>query len=445
MQSKRLPILVFVILAAVLIAAGYFAYTTLRPFKSSALAASGTVEATEITLAPELAGKVKEVLVKEGDMVKAGDVLFSLDDAMLKAQRAAASAALETAQAAARTADASVASAQAQYNLALSAALVEQKASRSADWTATKPNEYNQPVWYFEKTEQLSSALIQETEAQVTLDAARSKLKVVEEKAASGNFIDTEKRLMLARSAFEVAQNVLSSSAKSGQDIKDSAQRTYDEALSELKNAQTSYDLSATSSGAKDVLTSRADLRVAQEGLDAAQDKVRTLQTGSDSPKVGAAQKALDLAAAAAAQAKTAVASAQANLAVLDTQIAKLSVTSPSDGVILTRSIEPGEVVMPGSSLLTMARLSDLTITVFVPENRYGELSLGQSAVVTVDSFPGETFTGSVANISNRAEFTPRNVQTASGRTSTVFAIKLSLPASDGKLKPGMPADVSFK
>ncbi len=119
--------------------------------------------------------------------------------------------------------------------------------------------------------------------------------------------------------------------------------------------------------------------------------------------------------------------------------------TAPADGFILTRAVEPGEVVMPGSALLTLARLSNLTITVYIPENRYGELSLGQAATVTADSFPGETFNGTVTYISAQAEFTPRNVQTTAGRKTTVFAIKLSLADSGGKLKPGMPADVVFK
>ena len=147
----------------------------------------------------------------------------------------------------------------------------------------------------------------------------------------------------------------------------------------------------------------------------------------------------------AAAQANMAIAQAEANLALIDTQISKLTVTSPSDGVILTRAIEPGEVVMPSATLLTLARLSDLTITVYVSEDRYGELSIGQTAQVTADSFANETFNGTVINISGHAEFTPRNVQTTGGRKATVFAIKLSLIDTNGKLKPGMPADVLFK
>jgi HlyD family secretion protein len=93
---------------------------------------------------------------------------------------------------------------------------------------------------------------------------------------------------------------------------------------------------------------------------------------------------------------------------------------------------------------MTLGLLDNLSITVYVPENLYGGLSLGQSASVTADSFPGETFNGTVTHIADQAEFTPRNVQTAEGRSTTVFAIKLQIQDTAGKLKPGMPADVVF-
>jgi len=114
------------------------------------------------------------------------------------------------------------------------------------------------------------------------------------------------------------------------------------------------------------------------------------------------------------------------------------------DGVVLYRSVEPGEVAAPGAPLITVGDLDHMTLTVYVPEDRYGQIMLGESYPVTVDSFPSEVFTGTVSHIADRAEFTPRNVQTTDSRRTTVFAIKLDLAPSEGKLKPGMPADVNF-
>jgi HlyD family secretion protein len=107
--------------------------------------------------------------------------------------------------------------------------------------------------------------------------------------------------------------------------------------------------------------------------------------------------------------------------------------------------VEPGEFVQPGAVAMTMANLNELTITVYVPEDQYGKISLGQQATVTVDSFAGETFTAEVVHMADQAEFTPRNVQTVEGRSSTVYAIKLKVIDTEGKLKIGMPADVVFK
>ena len=136
---------------------------------------------------------------------------------------------------------------------------------------------------------------------------------------------------------------------------------------------------------------------------------------------------------------------AKAALDTIDVQIGKLTITAPVEGVVLTRIIQPGEFAAPGSTLLVLGRMEDKTITVYIPEDRYGQLSLGQSAQVSVDSFPGVTFDASVINIAGQAEFTPRNVQTVAGRKNTVFAIKLRVSDPDDRLRPGMPADVVFK
>ncbi len=119
-------------------------------------------------------------------------------------------------------------------------------------------------------------------------------------------------------------------------------------------------------------------------------------------------------------------------------------ITSPIDGVVLERLIEPGELETAGVTLMVVANLDQLTLKVYVPEDRYGQISLGQTYSVTVDSFPNQSFSGKVSHIADKAEFTPRNVQTTDSRKSTVFAITLDLAPSGGKLKPGMPADVHF-
>ena len=81
---------------------------------------------------------------------------------------------------------------------------------------------------------------------------------------------------------------------------------------------------------------------------------------------------------------------------------------------------------------------------IYIPENRIGQINVGQEAQVQVDSFPAEVFVGHVASIAGKAEFTPRNVQTQEERVNLVFAVKVRIPNPDQNLKPGLPADATI-
>jgi HlyD family secretion protein len=440
---------IIIVVLAIIAGAVYFFFPQILPASAATatgLSASGTVESTQIKLSPEISGKLVNVNVNQGDSVKQGDVLFSLDGTLLNAQKQSAQAALDTANAAIVTAEAAVASAQAQYDLALINALNEEQAKRLDDWkTNVAPTDFNQPAWYFDKTDQISGLQAEMDDAKAALDKAVENVKFYEDKATSGSFLSAENRLLAARAAFEIAQTILDNTNGTDQELRDAAQTRFDDAKSELDDAQKAFDDAMTTDGAADVLQSRAEYRVAQERYDLAADRLRTLQTGELSPKVAAAQKSLDQARAAADQARQAVKQAEASLALINAQLAKLTVTAPEDGSVIDRNLEPGEIASPGAVVITLARANDLTITVYIPEDRYGEISLGQAADVSVDSFPGQIFTATVTNISEKAEFTPRNVQTVEGRKSTVFAIKLRMDDPEAKLKAGMPADVVFK
>jgi RND family efflux transporter MFP subunit len=199
-----------------------------------------------------------------------------------------------------------------------------------------------------------------------------------------------------------------------------------------------------------------ADFELAQTALEEAKRQYAQVKDGPDPDMLLLAEARLQAAQAnfLAAQAEPspeqlAVAESQIEVArsalgVVQAQMQKLALIAPIDGILLSRSVEPGEVVAPGAPLLTLAQLDDLTITVYVPEDRYGTINLGQTARMTVDSFPGEVFEANVIRIASQAEFTPRNVQTEEGRKTTVFAVELAVINPEGKLKPGMPADVKF-
>ncbi len=433
-MNSKIPMPVRIVLAVILIGAlAYVGYRTLNDSGNGDLTASGSIEATIVNVSPELAGKVSAVDVEEGSLVAMNDSLLHLDPSLLTAQRAVAAVQVDSANAA-------LASAQTKYDQTLQAALSAQEALRAKDLRLSAPDEFDQPAWYFEQAEQTTAAQLEVDNAKIALADSLTNLDKVVSDLNNAGYIDAEKRLLEARAAFLVADSVKSQAENAAENggLQDAAYDYYNLALDELNAAQDSFNDLTNTEAEDDVQYARGQVIVAQQRYDAAYTRLLSLQTGEQSPAVISAKNSLD-------QAQTAVTQAQANLDLLDKQIAKLDVFASIDGVILTRNVEPGEFVQPGSVALTLANLTDLTITVYVPEDRYGKISLGQTAEVRVDSFPDLTFTATVVHISDQAEFTPRNVQTAEGRSSTFYAIKLKIENSDGKLKIGMPADVVFK
>ena len=433
MNHKRPPIPAIVIVLLLIALSAYFIVTQTAGTDATALTASGAIEATQVNVAPEVAGKVTEVLVEEGQSVSMNTPLLRLDPSLLAAQRAVSSAAADSATAA-------LAAAQLKYDQTLESALAAQAAQRSKDWQASAPGEFDQPNWYIEQDQQVAAAQAELDAAQAAIDDANANLDQVITDLKNSDFLQAEQDLADARATFVIAEQVKdqASNASDSGGLSEAAQDYYDEALTELEDAEEAYNDLMNSDEAEDVEYARGQVLVARQRYDAAYARLLTLQTGADSPAVIAAAKELD-------KAKSALAQAEASLALIDAQIAKLEVKAPMDGVILTRNVEPGEFVQPGATTLTIGNLNELTITVYIPENRYGEISLGQTATLTVDSFPDVTFNATVIQIADKAEFTPRNVQTVEGRSSTVFAIKLSVQDPDGMLKIGMPADVVFK
>jgi HlyD family secretion protein len=124
--------------------------------------------------------------------------------------------------------------------------------------------------------------------------------------------------------------------------------------------------------------------------------------------------------------------------------VEQCTLTSPIDGVVLNQALRMGELAAPAAPILTLANLGEVTLEVYVPENRVGHVYLGQPVQVTVDSFPARVFEGQVSGIGSSPEFTPRNVATAEERLNTFYAVEIQLSNPEGLLKPGMPADAVF-
>lgn len=131
---------------------------------------------------------------------------------------------------------------------------------------------------------------------------------------------------------------------------------------------------------------------------------------------------------------------AVAKLAIAEKAISDCAVKAPMDGVVTTRSCEEGEFVGMGTPLITLSRLDEVWLSVYIPEDRLSRVKLGQPARVKIDG-DKTVYNGIITFVSPEAEFTPKNVQTPDERAKLVYRVKITLPNPNGVFKPGMPAD----
>jgi multidrug resistance efflux pump len=178
------------------------------------------------------------------------------------------------------------------------------------------------------------------------------------------------------------------------------------------------------------VSAAEAQYEIAEANVDVARAQLEALQSGATQQEVGVAESQVE--------------QAEAALATLHVHLDKMTLRAPRTGIVVERTVNVGEIAPPNFSLLTLADLDQVTLTVYVPENQIGLVKVGQDVQVKVDSYPERTFDAEVVHIASRAEFTPKNVQTKEERVSTVFAVKIEIPNADHALKPGMPADAEI-
>jgi HlyD family secretion protein len=118
---------------------------------------------------------------------------------------------------------------------------------------------------------------------------------------------------------------------------------------------------------------------------------------------------------------------------------------APFTGVVLVRQAELGEVVSPGTPIVTLADLDHLWVRVYVPETDLGKVHWGQAVDVRTDTYPDRIYHGRISFIASDAEFTPKSVQTEKERVTLVYRVKVDVENPNRELKPGMPADTLIK
>ena len=431
MKTSRPRIVPVIFAVAIIAAAGYFAWQYFNPAAASTgpLTASGTIESREVDIAAEYGGRIVEIGPELGQPVKSGDVLVKLDDAAVMAQYAQVKAAVQTAQA---NYDLLAAGPTKEQLRQAEAVLIVAQSSMSRTVASARPSD---------------------------VAAAQAVLKAANEAYAKLKGGPQAEDLEMAQASLSSAEAVV----KQAQSAYDNAFRrdpagigaspqalALEQATNAFAAAKAGYDKAAKGADASQLAAVYQQVVSARAALDRAQNPAREFDISQVNAQIEQAQAQLDALKAGTRPeqlevAQAQIAAAQAQLKTVEVQMAKLVITAPVDGIVLARSVEPGEMASPGSTLFQIGKLNALEISVYLPEEQFGLVTPGEQVSVSVDAYPNRVFKATVLRLADQAEFTPRNVQTVEGRKDTVFAVRLSIDNTDLALKPGMPADVTFK
>jgi multidrug efflux pump subunit AcrA (membrane-fusion protein) len=384
---------------------------------------SGFIEAEEISIAPEIAGRIVALPVSEGDTVRQGERLLRLADDVLSAQVDLARGKLEEAQAMLAQAQKgarreAIDKAEAQLMLAQAA----RDAARQAwlDAQAIRDNPQMLDV-------QIAAARAQVTAAQKQLEAALLQRDIAEK--AWKDYGKTSDKLS------NVPQPYRPSLPPSFYDIP----YQWEQALAAVNAAQANVD--AAHMALNHLLAQRSNPQAAQAQVDAAYAQYRSAeaavaqaQAALDAVKAGATQEQIDAA-------KAQVEMAQAGLRAAQEQLSKTDIGAPVNGIIVASSLHVGEMAAPNVTAMTLADLEQVTLTIYVPGSDLGKVVLGQTVNVRVDAFADRVFPGTIVHIGDQAEYTPRSVRTAEERVKQVYAAKIKIDNPDHVLKPGLQAE----
>ena len=237
------------------------------------------------------------------------------------------------------------------------------------------------------------------------------------------------------------------------------AQSQYDQAKKDWDRAQTLYKDDDISTAQYDSYRTRfesteANLKQVKEQAGLVQAGPRSETIESAAAQVERARASLKMGQANSIETKrreqdiTArradIERAKAQLALIDSQLADTIAVSPIDGVVLVKAADVGEVLAPGTSVVTVGDIDHPWLRAYIREQDLGRVKMGSKARVTTDSFPGKVYDGRVSFISSEAEFTPKQIQTAEERVKLVYRIKIDIDNPRHELKSNMPADAEI-
>ena len=384
--------IIFIVIAlAVLGAAGMLAYRSLHPEITNRIVISGNIELTQVDIAFKTSGRLIERTVNEGDAVQKGMVIARLDREQLLHQRETAEAALGTAQA----------------QLAESiSALKWQRETMQADM-------------------QLRNA---------DLSAAQSQLQQLKNGSRPQEIQESQAAVAAAQSQ-------------------------YDQAKKDWDRAQTLYKNDDISTSQYDQFHARfegadANLKQVKEHAGLVQAGPRSETIESASAQVERARASLRVGQANAIESKrreqdivarqSDIERAKAQIALIDSQMADTIAVSPINGMVLVKAADVGEILAPGTSVVTVGDIEHPWLRAYIREQDLGRVKIGDKVKVTTDSYRDKVYDGHISYISSEAEFTPKQIQTSEERVKLVYRVKIDVDNPRHELKSNMPADAEI-
>jgi HlyD family secretion protein len=348
--------------------------------KNDNLIFSGTIETREIRVGSKVGGRVLEVMVVEGQEVQTGQPLVKFDIAELQTQFSQAQARVE-----------------------------QQRARLVRLERGARPEEKAQ------------ARAATET-ARATLDAVRNGPRPEEIAQARASVAAASAEVNSAEAEFKRMERLRETGDISRQDF-DTAKFRFDNMRARLEAEKERLGLLLSGSR-------KEDIRAAEERFRQAQEAENLVLAGPRSEEIADARAQLN--------------EAMARVEQIRVQLAEGEVTAPANSVVEVVSVRPGDLLTPNQPVARLLERDQIWVRIYVPEPQLGLVKVGQRAKIVVDTFPKEPFDGTIEQINSEGEFTPRNIQSRDERAHQVFGVKVRIDNREGKLKPGMAADVTI-
>ena len=389
------PVLMVFVLVSIFIFNGFQSTETLfvTTDEGTFIEASGMVENNSINLSSEVNGIISEVTVKEGDVIKEGQIIAEISNSTIKNQYEQAMDTLKIAK----------------KNVEVALESLESYKAVNMNSTEQAKNAYYSSYGEYERilegasAEEIKQAEEAYTQAEINLkyledNLEDSKILLEHDIISQKNHEEIEKNYNIAQTQFNIA------SAKLDQIKAGPSEATVKAVKNKMLQAKSAHELS--------ISNGNMQLTQLQNQYELAKLKYDQAKTISDQ---------------------------------LKEELSKMIILSPIDGIINLLAIKKGEFTSLGKAVAEIYDTKNMEIRVYVSEANIGHIKVGQDVNIYVDSDSEQSFKGNVIRINNSAEFTPKNIQTKEERINTVFEVKIQVLDSKGVIKAGMPVDVSIK